>query len=65
MATAKITTLTCCIELALKAALRTAADREHRSSANMMEMLIRDDCRENGITIQEPQTRSLDDQRKP
>ena len=65
MATAKITTLTCRIELALMEAPRTAADYEHRPSANMMELLIRHDCKENGITIQEPQTRSLDDQRKP
>ena len=65
MATAKITTLTCSIEPALMEAPRTAADREHRSIANMIERLIRGDCRENGITIQEPQTQSLDDQRKP
>ena len=37
----------------LKEALRTAADREHRSSANMVEVLIRDYCGRNGIAIPE------------
>ena len=36
MATAKTTTLTFRIEPALKEALRTAAEREHRSIANMV-----------------------------
>jgi hypothetical protein len=36
MATGKTSTLTCRIEPALKEALRTAADREHRSIANMV-----------------------------
>jgi hypothetical protein len=33
--------------------LRTAADREYRSIANMVEVMIRDYCGRNGITIQE------------
>ena len=53
MATAKTTTLTFRIEPALKEALRTAADREHRSIANMVEVLIRDYCGRNGIAIPE------------
>jgi len=51
MATAKTTTLTFRIEPGLKEALRMAADREHRSIANMVEVLIRDYCGRNGVTI--------------
>lgn len=51
MATAKTTTLTFRIEPSLKEALRNAAVREHRSIANMVEVLIRDYCGRNGITI--------------
>lgn len=43
-------------EPALKEALRTAADREHRSIANMVEVLIRDWCGRNGIEIAEQQS---------
>jgi len=53
MAKAKSTTLTFRIEPGLKEGLRTAADREHRSIANMIEVLIRDYCGRNNITIQE------------
>ena len=53
MATSKTTTLTFRIEPALKDGLRTAAEREHRSIANMVEVLIRDYCRRNCITIQD------------
>ncbi len=53
MATAKTTTLTFRIEPGLKGALRTAAAREHRSIANMVEVLIRDYCGRNGIAIPE------------
>lgn len=51
MSTAKTTTLTFRIEPGLKEALRTAAIREHRSIANMVEVLIRDYCGKNDITI--------------
>lgn len=51
MATAKTTTLTFRIEPGLKEALRMAAEREHRSIANMVEVLIRDHCGRNGIGI--------------
>ncbi len=37
----------------LKEAIRVAANREHRSVANMMEMLIRKHCTEVGISIPE------------
>jgi hypothetical protein len=53
MATGKTSTLTFRIEPALKEALRLAAEREHRSLANMVEVLIRDWCARNGIAIPE------------
>lgn len=53
MASAKTSTLTFRIEPALKEALRAAAEREHRSIANMVEVLIRDWCRRKGIAIPE------------
>lgn len=64
MATAKTTTLTFRIEPGLKEALRTAAVREHRSIANMVEVLIRDYCERNGIAIPE-QDDLFDDDSKP
>ena len=51
MATGETSTLTFRIAPALKEALRTAADREHRSIANMVEVLIREYCARNGIAI--------------
>jgi len=53
MATGKTSTLTFRIEPALKEALRAAAEREHRSIANMVEVLIRDWCGRNAIAIPE------------
>ena len=53
MATAKTSTLTFRIEPRLKEALRSAAAREHRSIANMVEVMIRDYCGRNGIAIPE------------
>jgi len=64
MATAKTTTLTFRIEPGLKEALRTAAEQEHRSIANMIEVMIRDYCGRHGVTI--PETGALfHDSRKP
>ncbi|WP_456412172.1 hypothetical protein [Thiolapillus sp.] len=51
MATTKTATLTFRIDPDLKEALRTAAQQDHRSIANMVEVLIRDYCVENGIDI--------------
>lgn len=62
MATAKTTTLTFRIEPSLKEALRTSAAREYRSIANMIEVMIRDYCGRNGITIQEQQALFGEDQ---
>ena len=53
MATGKTTTLTFRIKPALKEGLRAAAEREHRSIANMVEVLIREYCARNGIAIPE------------
>lgn len=64
MASAKSTTLTFRIEPGLKEALRIAAEREHRSIANMVEVLIRDYCGRNGIAIPERDD-LFDDSRKP
>ena len=63
MATAKTATLTFRIEPDLKT-LREAASREHRSIANMVEVLIRDYCKRNGIAIPE-HGGLLDDDKKP
>lgn len=64
MATAKTTTLTFRIEPGLKEALRAAASREHRSIANMVEVLIRDYCGRNGVAILE-QDAPFDEGPKP
>ena len=51
MPAGKTSTLTFRIAPALKDALRTVAEREHRSIANMVEMMIRDYCGRNAIAI--------------
>jgi len=51
MASTKTATLTFRIDPALKEALRAAAQHEHRSVSNMVEVLIRDHCVRNGIAI--------------
>ncbi len=48
---AKVSTLNLRISPALKNAVRQAAAREHRSIANMVEVLIRRHCDEAGITV--------------
>jgi len=65
MATAKTTALTILIEPGRKEALRTAAHREHRSSANMVEVTIRNYYGRNGVTIQEQQALFTEENRKP
>lgn len=49
MSNGKTATLTFRIMPQLKKALCEAADREHRSIANMVEVLIRNYCMQNGI----------------
>jgi hypothetical protein len=63
MVTGKTSTLTFRIEPGLKEALRTAAERAHRSITNMVELMIRDYCGRNGVTIPELGTQ-FDDARK-
>lgn len=58
MATTKTATLTFRIDPNVKEGLRTAAQQEHRSIANMVEVLIRDYCGRNGIEIEEADTPS-------
>lgn len=49
----KVATLNLRITPGLKEAVRIAAGREHRSVANMIEMLIRRHCDDAGIVIPE------------
>ncbi|KEZ75719.1 hypothetical protein [Salinisphaera hydrothermalis] len=56
MPAAKTATLTFRIDPSVKEGLRVIAEREHRSLANTMEMLIRDHCDRNGIVIPEQGT---------
>lgn len=53
MAKTKISTLNLRINPAIKEAVREAAAQEHRSVANMVEVLIRRHCDQSGITIPE------------
>lgn len=51
MAKTKIATLNLRIEPGIKEAVREAAAQEHRSVANMIEMLIRRHCQQAGIAV--------------
>lgn len=53
MAPRKTSTLNLRIEPNLKEALRIAAQRDHRSVANLVELLIREHCQNCGIDIPE------------
>ena len=53
MARTKVSTLNLRISPAVKRAVRLAAAREHRSVANMVEVLIRRHCDAAGIAIPE------------
>jgi hypothetical protein len=53
MAKTKISTLNLRIDPAIKDAVREAAAQEHRSVANMVEVLIRRHCDQTGISITE------------
>ena len=55
----KSATLNLRIDPALKEALRIAANQDHRSIANLIEVLIRRHCAEAGISIPEQQSLSL------
>jgi hypothetical protein len=51
MAISKTAKLTFRIDPGLKEALRIAASLDHRSIANMIEVLIRNHCEQRGIAI--------------
>lgn len=53
VAKTKISTLNLRIDPSIKDAVREAAAQEHRSVANMVEVLIRRHCDQTGITITE------------
>lgn len=55
MASIKSATLIVRIDPAIKEGLRAVAEREHRSQANMIEVMIRDYCQRAGIGIPEQQ----------
>jgi hypothetical protein len=55
MANAKTATLTLRIDPAIKEALRAVAENEHRSIANMIEVLVREYCMRKGVGIPEQQ----------
>ncbi len=55
MAITKTATLTVRLDPSLKEAIRTAAQAEHRSIANMIEVMIREHCEKNGIAIDNAQ----------
>lgn len=52
MVNTKTATLSFRIEPGLKEALRTAAEQEHRSIANMVEVMIREYCGRVGINTE-------------
>ena len=61
MISRKTTTLNLRVDPAIKEAIREAASRDHRSIANMIEILIRRHCEVVGITIPEQQALFGDD----
>lgn len=61
----KTTTLTFSIEPALKDAVRTAADSDHLSIANLIEVMIPDYCGRVGVVIHDTPARGLKDGRNP
>lgn len=60
MATTKTTTLTFRIEPGLKDAVRAAAVLEHRSIANMVEIMIRDYCGRVGVEVVTAEPKKVD-----
>ena len=64
MAETKSTTLTVRVHPGVKEGLRAVAERERRSLANMIEVMIRDYCDRSGISIPEKPASPLDADRK-
>lgn len=56
MPASKTATLTLRIDPGIKEGLRLLAEQEHRSLANMIEVMIRGHCADRQITIPEQQT---------
>ena len=59
MVATKVATLNLRIDPALKEALRIAAADDHRSIANLVEVMIRRHCEEHGISIPEQRVLTL------
>lgn len=57
MPASKTATLTLRIDPGVKEGLRIIADQEHRSLANMIEVMIRDYCNRGGVAV--PEQKSL------
>jgi len=47
----KTATLNLRVDPIIKEAIRDAAERQHRSIANMVEMLIREHCKQEGFPV--------------
>jgi len=62
MSPRKTATLNLRIDPSLKEAARIAAEQDHRSVANLIELLIRRHCEANGIPIPEQTELFVDDQ---
>nr|WP_299245367.1 ribbon-helix-helix protein, CopG family [uncultured Halomonas sp.] len=62
MVASKTASLTLRIDPAVKERLRLIAEQEHRSLANMVEVMIRDYCAQNGLPVPEPKNRSANAQ---
>lgn len=53
MTSSKTATLSLRIDPGVKEGLRIIAEQEHRSLANMIEVMIRDYCKRSGVTVPE------------
>lgn len=56
MANTKTATLTLRIDPDVKEGLRAIAEKEHRSIANMVEVIVREYCQREGFVIPKQQT---------
>lgn len=56
MATTKTITLTLRVDPVIKEGLRLLAEKEHRSLTNMVEVIIRESCKQHNVTIPEQHT---------
>lgn len=62
MPATKIATLNLRIDPGVKEAVKVAAQKEHRSVANLIEILIRKHCKKVGIAVPEQQSLFKDDE---